>query len=101
MSCASGTTTSRFIAASSPRGCRGAMAKLIVCGVIVSAATTPWLIETGFLAQRAHIPPARALLSMPLDLIWYPLLNIPYLLLPLAVLVWLLVAYFLRRQLPA
>jgi hypothetical protein len=83
------------------RGGRGAIVKLIACGVIVSAATTPWLIASGFLAQRAHIPPARALLTMPLDLIWYPLLNIPYLLLPLAVLIWLWIAYALRRQLPA
>ena len=78
-----------------------AVVKLVACGGIVSATTIPWLFASGFLSQRAHIPPARTLLTMPLDLIWYPLLNIPYLLLPLAVLVWLIVAYVLRRRLPA
>jgi hypothetical protein len=82
-------------------GGRGTLLKLAACGVAVVACTLPWLIGSGFLEQRSHLPPARAFLTMPLDLVWYPIVNIPYLLLPLAVLVWLVAVVLLRRRLPA
>ena len=80
---------------------RGATLKLAACGAAVVACTLPWLVGSGFLEQRSHLPPARAFLTMPLDLVWYPIVNIPYLLLPLGVLVWLIGVAMFHRDLPA
>src|SRR5439155_14146185 len=77
-----------------------ALAKLLAAGAIVAGLTMPWLIGTGFLVQNTHIPPVRAFLNMPLDLFWYPILNIPYLLLPLALLAWVGIVFLFRRHLP-
>ncbi len=60
-------------------------AKVMVFGLAVSAATLPWLVGTGFLSQLGIIPSARAYLSLPQDLLTYPLTVNPYYLLLFAV----------------
>jgi hypothetical protein len=79
----------------------GEFKRLVVMGAITAACTAPWLIGSGFLQQHTHIPPARAFLVFPLDLIWYPLLHVPYLLLPLVLLIWPVFVVLMRRRLPA
>jgi hypothetical protein len=79
---------------------RRCLAKIIVTGAIVAGCAVPWVLLSGFLGQTAHIPPARQFLSFPADLIYYPLVRIPYLLLPLAGLIWLGAVYFFHDALP-
>jgi 4-amino-4-deoxy-L-arabinose transferase-like glycosyltransferase len=74
--------------------------RYVVTGLILAACTAPWLVLSGFFSQHAHIPPAREFLSFPADLVWYPLVNVPYLLLPLVLLAWLVMAMIFRRRLP-
>jgi hypothetical protein len=68
--------------------------------VIVAAAAVPWLAMSGFLAQSSHLPAAWRFLSFPADLIWYPALRVPYLLLPIACAAWLGVVALLHHRLP-
>ena len=80
---------------------RQTAAKIGVLGLIVAASATPWMLLSGFLDQTAHIPPARAYLSFPADLIYYPIVRIPYLILPTLGLIWLAVVFLFHDRLPA
>jgi hypothetical protein len=86
--------------AGKPAAIWGVLAKGVFVGAIVAVVAAPWLLLTGFLQQRAHLPAAREFLSFPADLIWYPIIHQPFLLFPLLGLVWLIIALVFRKWLP-
>jgi hypothetical protein len=49
----------------------------LFCGIIAAAAI-PWVFATGFLSNLGSIPPARQFLSLPADLLVFPLSRIIY-----------------------
>src|SRR5687768_16079962 len=75
-----------------------AIGKILTTASIVGACAAPWVLFTGFLDQRADLPPARAFLSFPADLIYYPLARIPYLILPLLGLIWLAIVFLFHKH---
>jgi hypothetical protein len=77
-----------------------ALRKLAAIGAIGAALTLPWLLLSGFLDQTSYLPPARDFLSFPADLFYYPLVRIPYLILPAICFIWLAIVIAMHPWLP-
>jgi hypothetical protein len=74
--------------------------KLAVTGAVTAALVVPWVLLSGMLTQASHIPPAREFLNFPADLVFYPILRIPYLILPALGVAWLAFVLLFHRRLP-
>jgi MFS family permease len=79
---------------------RDQLIKGAVAGAAVAVVVAPWLLLSGFLSQRAHLPPARDFLSFPADLFYYPIKRAPFLLFPLAGVIWLAIVLLFHHRLP-
>jgi MFS family permease len=79
---------------------RTSLPKLLACGAIIAVSCGPWILLSGILSQTTHLPPARLFLSFPADLIYYPLLRMPFLVFPVLGLLWLIVAWIFHHRLP-
>jgi hypothetical protein len=74
--------------------------KLTAFGLILSAGIVPWVIATGFLSGLGAIPPARAYLKFPGDLLLYPIGGPASLVLFAVFALLILFAFVLRSRLP-
>jgi len=67
---------------------------------IIAAGTVPWILYTGFIDSAIDRPMARSLLSLQ-DVLRYPWDRLPYVLLAIGALIWLLAVPSLRTRVPA
>lgn len=72
-------------------------AKGLLFAGIVGAGTVPWIVYTGFLASATDRPMARSLLTLA-EVLRYPLERLPYVLLAIAAMAWLVAAPKLRQR---
>jgi hypothetical protein len=52
--------------------------RIAVFGALLTAATLPWILYSGFLGQRSHLPRAWDLMQFPRDLVMYPAQRLPF-----------------------
>jgi hypothetical protein len=74
--------------------------KVALAGTIMAVAILPWAVLSGFLTHASNIPMAWQLMSLPADLLTYPLRRMEFTVLLLLGVCWLGFAGLLRGRLP-